>query len=230
MEAEMLFYLALIVVVAYLIGGIPMGVLVSDANKVDIHSRGSGKMGTTNVLRSVGRRAAALVLVGDFLKGSIAVLVARLLASTFVESPGRVDLFGFQVQVLTLASLLAALAAVAGHVWSVYLRVLQGRWRGGRGVATAMGAALVVNPLIVVAALGVGLPTILISRYVSLGSIMGTAAAGLAIILLVLLGWMDELSLLFISICVFIILAHRDNIERLTKGTERKIGEQAKTG
>ncbi len=226
----MLFYLALIVVVAYLIGGIPMGVLVSDANKVDIHSRGSGKMGTTNVLRSVGRRAAALVLVGDFLKGSIAVLVARLLASTFVESPGRVDLFGFQVQVLTLASLLAALAAVAGHVWSVYLRVLQGRWRGGRGVATAMGAALVVNPLIVVAALGVGLPTILISRYVSLGSIMGTAAAGLAIILLVLLGWMDELSLLFISICVFIILAHRDNIERLTKGTERKIGEQAKTG
>jgi glycerol-3-phosphate acyltransferase PlsY len=226
----MLFYLALIVVVAYLIGGIPMGVLVADANKVDIHSRGSGKMGTTNVLRSVGRRAAALVLVGDFLKGSLAVLVARLLVGALVGSPGRVDLLGFQVQVLTLASLLAALAAVAGHVWSIYLRVLQGRWRGGRGVATAMGAALVVNPLIVVAALGVGIPTILISRYVSLGSILGTAAAGLAIILLVLLGSMDELSLLFISICVFIILAHRDNIERLTKGTERKIGEQAKTG
>ncbi|MDQ3707147.1 MAG: glycerol-3-phosphate 1-O-acyltransferase PlsY [Chloroflexota bacterium] len=226
----MLFYLALIVVVAYLIGGIPMGVLVADANKVDIHSRGSGKMGTTNVLRSVGRRAAALVLVGDFLKGSLAVLVARLLVGALVGSPGRVDILGFQVQVLTLASLLAALAAVAGHVWSIYLRVLQGRWRGGRGVATAMGAALVVNPLIVVAALGVGIPTILISRYVSLGSILGTAAAGLAIILLVLLGWMDELSLLFISICVFIILAHRDNIERLTKGTERKIGEQAKTG
>ncbi|MDQ5822709.1 MAG: glycerol-3-phosphate 1-O-acyltransferase PlsY [Chloroflexota bacterium] len=226
----MLFYLALIVVAAYLIGGIPMGVLVADANKVDIHSRGSGKMGTTNVLRSVGRRAAALVLVGDFLKGSLAVLVARLLVGALVGSPGRVDVLGFQVQVLTLASLLAALAAVAGHVWSIYLRVLQGKWRGGRGVATAMGAALVVNPLIVLAALGVGIPTILISRYVSLGSILGTAAAGLAIILLVLLGWMDELSLLFISICVFIILAHRDNIERLTKGTERKIGEQAKTG
>lgn len=226
----MLFYLALIVVAAYLIGGIPMGVLVADANKVDIHSRGSGKMGTTNVLRSVGRRAAALVLVGDFLKGSLAVLVARLLASTLVESPGRLDVLGFQVQMLTLASLLAALAAVAGHVWSIYLRVLQGRWRGGRGAATAMGAALVVNPLILVAALGVGIPTILISRYVSLGSILGTAAAGLSIILLVLLGWMDAVSLLFISICVFIILTHRDNIERLAKGTERKIGEQAKTG
>ncbi|HEX8599835.1 MAG TPA: glycerol-3-phosphate 1-O-acyltransferase PlsY [Chloroflexia bacterium] len=226
----MLFYLALIVVAAYLIGGIPMGVLVADANKVDIHSQGSGKMGTTNVLRTVGRRAAALVLVGDFLKGSLAVLVARLLVSAFVDSPGRVDILGFQVQVLTLASLLAVIAAVAGHVWSIYLRLLQGRWRGGRGVATAMGAALVVNPLIVLAALAVGIPTILISRYVSLGSILGTAAAGLAIILLVLLGWMDELSLLFISICVFIILAHRDNIERLTKGTERKIGDQVKTG
>ncbi|HEX8231442.1 MAG TPA: glycerol-3-phosphate 1-O-acyltransferase PlsY [Chloroflexia bacterium] len=226
----MLFYLALIVVAAYLIGGIPMGVLVADANKVDIHSHGSGKMGTTNVLRTVGRRAAALVLVGDFLKGSLAVLVGRLLIGAFVESPGRIEMLGFQVQVVTLASLLAALAAVAGHVWSIYLRVLQGRWRGGRGVATAMGAALVVNPLIVLAALGVGIPTILISRYVSLGSILGTAAAGVAIFLLVMLGSMDALSLLFISICVFIILAHRDNIERLAKGTERKIGEQAKSG
>jgi acyl phosphate:glycerol-3-phosphate acyltransferase len=224
----MLVYLALIVAAAYLIGGIPVGVLVADANKVDIHSQGSGKMGTTNVLRTVGRRAAILVLVGDFLKGSLAVLVARLAAGVLFEGQGRVDLFAFQVQVVTLASVLAALAAVAGHVWSIYLRVLQGRWRGGRGVATAMGAALVANPLIVVAALAVGIPTILISRYVSLGSIFGTAAAGLAIILLVLLGWMDGLSLLFISVCVFIILAHRDNIERLAKGTERKLGEQVK--
>lgn len=226
----MLLYLTLTIVVAYLIGGIPMGVLVADANKVDIHAHGSGKMGTTNVLRTVGKRAAALVLVGDFLKGSLAVLVARLMSGAFVEGGGRVELLGFQPQVLTLASVLAALTAVAGHVWSVYLRLLQGRWRGGRGVATAMGAALVVNPLIVLAALAVGIPTIIISRYVSLGSILGAAAAGLAIVLLVLLGWMDALSLLFITVCVFIILAHRDNIERLAKGTERKLGEQVKLG
>jgi glycerol-3-phosphate acyltransferase PlsY len=229
-EAELLIYMAIIVVAAYLIGGIPMGVLVADANRVNIHSRGSGKMGTTNVLRTVGRRAAALVLVGDFLKGTLAVVVARLIVALTVESPGRVELFGFQVQVVTLASALAALAAVAGHVWSIYLRVLQGQWRGGRGVATAMGAALVVNPLIVLAALAVGIPTIIISRYVSLGSILGAAAAGLAIILLVLLGSMDSLSLVLISVCVFVILAHRDNIERLAKGTERKLGEQAKMG
>ncbi len=228
LEAEMLLYLGLIIVAGYLIGGIPMGVLVADANRVDIHSHGSGKMGTTNVLRTVGRRAAALVLAGDFLKGSVAVLVARLTAGIFVEGAGPVELAGFNVRVITLASVLAALASVAGHVWSVYLRLLQGHWRGGRGVATAMGAALVVNPLIVLAALGVGVPTILVSRYVSLGSILGTVAAGLAIVLLVLLGWMDALSLLFISVCIFIIVAHRDNIERLVKGTERKIGDRVK--
>jgi glycerol-3-phosphate acyltransferase PlsY len=224
----MLLTFGLILVVAYLIGGIPMGVLVADANKVDIQSQGSGKMGTTNVLRTVGKRAAALVLAGDFLKGTLAVLVARLIVSIFLGGAGRVEVAGFTVQVITLASVLAALASVAGHVWSIYLRVLQGRWRGGRGAATAMGAAFVVNPLIVVAALGVGIPTILISRYVSLGSILGTVAAAVAIVLLVLFGWLDALSLLFISVCVFIILAHRDNIERLSKGTERKIGERVK--
>jgi glycerol-3-phosphate acyltransferase PlsY len=229
-EADMLLYLALVIVVAYLIGGIPMGVLIADANKVNIYAHGSGKMGTTNVLRTVGKRAAAMVLLGDFLKGSLAVLAARLMVGVFVDGTGRVELLGFSVQVVTLGTVAAALAAVAGHVWSVYLRLLQGQWRGGRGVATAMGAAFLVNPLIVLAALGVGIPTILISRYVSLGSILGTAAAGLAVVLLVLLGWMDALSLLFIAVCVFIILAHRDNIERIAKGTERKIGERVTPG
>lgn len=226
----MLLYLVLVVIAAYLIGGIPMGVLVADANKVDIHAHGSGKMGTTNVLRTVGKRAAALVLVGDFLKGSLAVAAAHLIVAAFEQGSDRLELFGFGFRAVTLASVLAALAAVAGHVWSIYLRILQGRWRGGRGVATAMGAAFVANPLIVVAALGVGIPTIIVSRYVSLGSILGAVAAGLAIVLLVLLGWMDGPSLLFISVCIFIILAHRDNIERLAKGTERKLGEQVKIG
>ncbi|MDQ3930455.1 MAG: glycerol-3-phosphate acyltransferase, partial [Chloroflexota bacterium] len=144
----MLLYLIVTVMAAYFIGGIPVGVLVADANKVDIHAHGSGKMGTTNVLRTVGRRAAALVLVGDFLKGSLAVVVARFAAGAFMGGAGPVELLGLHVQVVTLGSVVAALASVAGHVWSIYLRVLQGRWRGGRGVATAMGAALVVNPLI----------------------------------------------------------------------------------
>lgn len=224
----MFMYLAAITVVAYLIGAIPVGVIIARINNVDITAAGSGKTGTTNVLRSVGRRAAAAVLVGDYLKGSLAVLMARLVAGAFVGSVGRIEIGGFSLQVVTLASILAAVAAVSGHVWSIYLRVLQGKWRGGRGVATAQGAMLVVNPLVLVVALAVGIPTIIISRYVSLGSIAGAIAGGLALVLFVATGQMDQLSLTFIVLCIFIVVAHRDNIQRLLNGTERKIGDRAK--
>src|SRR5438477_3068869 len=126
-----LFYLAVITIMAYLIGAIPMGVLVADRHRIDVSQHGSGKTGTTNVLRTVGRRAAALVLVGDFLKGSVAVLVARLVAENVLQ--GRASAGGYTISMVTLASVLAAAAAVLGHVRSIYLRFLQGRWRGGRG-------------------------------------------------------------------------------------------------
>lgn len=221
-------YLGLITLLAYLIGGVPVGAIIARLNKIDISQYGSGKIGTTNVLRTVGRRAAALVLVGDFLKGSLAVLLARIIAGALTPADGRFSLLGYSLALVTFASLLAAAAAIAGHVWSLYLRMVYGKWHGGRGVATALGAVLVVNPWIVVVALLVGIPVIAISRYVSLGSILGTAAGGLAIILMVIAGQMDQLSLLFIFIAVFIIVAHRDNIERLLKGTERKIGDRVK--
>ncbi|MEO6458484.1 MAG: glycerol-3-phosphate 1-O-acyltransferase PlsY [Chloroflexia bacterium] len=223
-----LLYIAIITLLSYLIGGIPVGSIIARINKVDISSQGSGKTGSTNVLRSVGRRAAALVLFGDFLKGTAAVLVARFLAVALMPGEERLSFAGVSFLLLTLVSLISAAAAVAGHVWSIYLRVTQGKWQGGRGVATALGTALVVNPLVVVVAVLVAVPTIIISRYVSLGSILGTAAGGLSIVLMVLLGQMDPLSILFIFLAVFIIAAHRDNIERLLKGTERKIDDRLK--
>lgn len=221
-------YLVLVVVVAYLIGGVPVGALIAHVNKIDISQYGSGKIGTTNVLRTVGRRAAALVLLGDFLKGSVAVLIARLSAGPFVPGDGRMSVFGYSLSIMTIASVLAAAAAISGHVWSLYLRLVHGKWHGGRGVATALGAVLVVNPWIVLIAAAVGVIIIAIWRYVSLGSILGAVAGGLTIILMVATGQMDQPSILFIFISIFIIAAHRDNIERLLKGTERKIGERVK--
>jgi glycerol-3-phosphate acyltransferase PlsY len=229
MEDNMAFlYLISTVLIAYLVGGVPVGTVIARLNNIDISQHGSGKIGTTNVLRTVGRRAAALVLLGDFLKGTVAVLIARLGAELFIQGDGRINLLGYTLSVVTLASALAAGAAIAGHVWSPYLRLLHGKWQGGRGVATALGATMVINPLIVVAAVLVGMPVIAITRYVSLGSIMGAAAAGLAIILMVAMGQMDTPSLLFIFLPIFIIMTHRDNIERLLKGTERKLGERVK--
>lgn len=217
-----------IAVLAYLIGAIPIGVIIANFRGVDIRRHGSGKTGTTNVLRTIGRRAAALVLLGDFVKGALAVWAARLIAEGFATPGERVPWLDDAVSVITLAAVIAAAASISGHVWSIYMRLLTGAWAGGRGVATALGAIAVVNPLVLVAALGVGIPTMLISRYVSLGSIMGSVASGLAIILLVLTGSMPAVSLLFILLVFFVIVAHRDNIERILKGTERKLGERAK--
>jgi acyl phosphate:glycerol-3-phosphate acyltransferase len=219
-------YLIQSIVVPYLIGAIPVGAIVAAFNRVDIAKYGSGKIGTTNVLRSVGKRAAALVLLGDVLKGSIAVLIVRLSEPLFLQGAGTFNLLGFTVSWLTVATLLASTAVVAGHVWSLYLRVVYGAWHGGRGVATAIGALFVVNPLVILTAVAVGLPTIIISRYVSLGSILGAAAGAIAVVLLVALGQMEVLSLLFIPIAVFVIAAHRDNIQRLLQGTERKLGDR----
>ena len=220
-------YFVIALLVSYLIGALPIGAMIAATRKIDIAQHGSGKMGTTNVLRSVGRRAAALVLLGDVMKGVVAVLLVNLIAPMFVTGDGRFELAGFSVLFLTVASLLATAGAVLGHVMSVYLRLVYGKWHGGRGVATAIGALLVVNPLVVLIAVGVGIPVILISRYVSLGSILGALAGSLAVILLVAFGQMDILSLLFAAVGLFIVIMHRDNIERLLKGTERKLGERA---
>jgi len=221
------FALLLTTVTAYLIGALPVGVFIADYHRVDIGSAGSGKTGTTNVLRTIGRRAAALVLLGDVLKGVVAVLASRLFVWLLVP-PGEVlSLFDVSFSVWTAASLFAAAAAVFGHVWSIYLRIFQGRWNGGRGVATALGALLVVQPLVIIAAVVVGLPTMLISRYVSLGSMLGSIAGGIVMVVLVALGQMDLLSILFIFVPIFIVASHKDNIERLLKGTERKLGEKA---
>jgi glycerol-3-phosphate acyltransferase PlsY len=222
-------YFVIAVVVSYLIGALPIGAMVAASQKIDIAKHGSGKMGTTNVLRTVGRRAAGLVLLGDVLKGVVAVLLVKLIAPLFLAGDGRFEVLGFSMSILTIASLLATAGAVFGHVMSIYLRFTYGQWHGGRGVATAMGALLVVNPVVILASIGVGLPVMLISRYVSLGSIIGALAGSVAVILLVALGQMDVLSLLFVAVGAFIIVAHRDNIQRLMNGTERKLGERAKS-
>jgi glycerol-3-phosphate acyltransferase PlsY len=229
MGADMVvLYLVIVTLGSYLIGAIPIGAIVAAHQKIDIAKHGSGKTGTTNVLRTVGRRAAALVLVGDALKGAVAIAGTKLLEPLFIQGDGKIEIIGIQTSVLTIAMLLSACAVVAGHVWSIYLRIIYGSWQGGRGVATAMGALLVVNPWILLLAIAVAIPAIAIWRYVSLGSILGAVTAAISIIVLVVFGQMDVLSILFILVAIFVIAAHKDNIVRLVKGTERKLGERAK--
>jgi glycerol-3-phosphate acyltransferase PlsY len=201
-----LFQGILVAAIGYLLGSIPSGPLVARARGgVDLTAHGSGRTGATNVLRTLGKRAAAIVLVADLSKGAVAVLAAGALTG---QDPW--------------AQLVAAFAAVLGHSYSPFIG-----FRGGRGVLTGIGATLVAAPLAILLTLVVGSLVIATTRYVSLGSVLGAILGGS---LMVAFGLRDGvLAWIVWGILVggFIVVAHRDNIQRLVAGKERKLGERA---
>jgi glycerol-3-phosphate acyltransferase PlsY len=214
------------VLAAYLVGAIPSGVLVGKlVGDVDVRGYGSGKTGATNVLRTLGPGPAALVVAGDLAKGAIAVLLARyLFFGALVPFPihaaathSALDLYR------PWAEALAGLAAVLGHTYSIYIK-----FSGGRGVLTGTGAVVVISPLAILIGLVAGIVPIALTRYVSLGSILGAAAVALVELILFLTSRAPLPSLLYTLLAAgYIIALHRDNIERLLHGTERKLGERA---
>jgi len=214
------------VLAAYLVGAIPNGVLVGKLfGDVDVRAFGSGKTGATNVLRTLGPGAAALVVAGDIAKGAIAVLLARyLFFGALVPFPVHSGLSHATLELYRpWAEALAALAAVLGHTYSIYIR-----FTGGRGVLTGAGALVVISPLATLVGLVAGIVPIALTRYVSLGSILGAAVVPLVQLLLVVTGRAPLPSLLYALLgAAYIIALHRDNIERLLHGTERKLGERA---
>jgi acyl phosphate:glycerol-3-phosphate acyltransferase len=191
-----------LMLIAYLSGSIPVGMLVaSRVGGPDLRSIGSGRTGGTNALRALGRKWAAVVVLGDLLKGALPVLLARVVTND------------------PLIEVLCGGSAVAGAIWSVFVG-----FRSGRGVGTGVGTMLIIQPLAVVLATPVFVLAILLTRYVSLGSLLGSAAMFPAMLLLLLL--IPETPLPYVLYTavgtVFIWLAHADNIDRLLHGTERK--------
>ena len=193
-----------LVVGAYLAGSIPFGVIAARlSGGTDPRSVGSGRTGGTNALRALGRKWAALVVTGDLAKGALPVLVARI--TTGGDSTAEV---------------LVAAAAVIGSARSIFLG-----FHGGRGVGTGVGTMLVIQPVAVILAAPVFFLAILITRYVSLGSLLGSAAMFPAMLLIwaVAQGWVPPAYLLWAAVGpVLIWIAHADNIHRLLTGQERK--------
>lgn len=185
---------------AYLIGAIPTGVLLTRlSGAADIRSAGSGNIGATNVYRVAGKKLGVLTLVGDALKGLLPVLAAQSWLPA--DSPGVA---------------LVAVAAFIGHCYPIYLG-----FKGGKGVATALGIFLVLSPSSVLLAIGLFALLFWKWRYVSLGSI---SAAALTPVLVLLF---EKNSALFVASLVIgglVILRHRTNIERLLAGTENRFG------
>ncbi|MFC1864378.1 glycerol-3-phosphate 1-O-acyltransferase PlsY [Chloroflexota bacterium] len=206
-----------VVIIGYLLGAIPSGVLIGRrVAKVDVRTYGSGKTGTTNVLRVAGRKAAALVILLDISKGALAVVFAGLIVGRSYLVVG-----GFGLGLLA-AQCLAALAAMAGHNWSVFLK-----FRGGRGVATFFGGLVALCPVVAlfggeVFIIGAGL-----TRFASLGSIAGVVGTYTILVPLTILNGFPIEYLVYALIGTIAIIAmHWGNIIRLVSGKERKLGER----
>lgn len=199
--------LPLAALLGYLIGALPSGVMIGRLRGVDPRAAGSGRTGTTNALRTLGPALAAVVLLLDVAKGAAAVLVGGWIARTL----GADDAW---------PAALAGVAAVVGHVRSVFIG-----FGGGRGVATGAGAMLVLAPLSLLAAIPVFAVLVWRTRYVSLGSIGAAVAMALGVAVLYALGWVGvEALVAAVLIGAVVVVAHADNLERLRAGTERKLG------
>ena len=207
----------IVVIIGYLLGSIPFGLLISRrARGVDIRQYGSGRTGTTNVLRTAGKKAAALAAFLDVLKGVLSVVFAGLIVGEGYLVVGDFSLGIFVAQVL------AALAAIAGHIWPIFLK-----FHGGRGVATFMGGMIALYPPAGLFGGGIMLIGAGLTRYASLGSIAGVVGAYIILVPLTIVGGLPIEYLAYALVgAVLIIVMHRDNIARLLSGKERKLGER----
>jgi len=186
----------MIIIAAYLLGSIPTGLLLGKAFGIDIRATGSGNIGATNVYRTLGKKVGIMTLAGDCLKGLIPVMAVKLMGG----SDGLVALTG--------------LSAFLGHVYTVFLG-----FKGGKGVATALGVFLAVSPVSVLCSLVLFLLVVWKWRYVSLASI---SAAVLFPVVVTLTEHRSYYTIMAIIISSIIIQKHKENIERLKAGTERK--------
>ena len=204
-----------VLVEAYLLGSINFGVVVSKLlYHEDVRTKGSGNAGTTNILRTYGKKAAALTLAGDIGKGVAAVLLGKLIFG-----------MGIAPQATLYGGYLASIAAVCGHLWPIWFR-----FKGGKGVAVAAGAILATQPPVLLALAIVFFSLAFSTRIVSLSSIV---VAALYPVFTGLWSWYQGYDIWFttafaVAMGLLVIWMHRANIGRLLNGTEYKFGEKKK--
>lgn len=198
---------SILIILAYCIGSIPTALLVSKGFfNIDIREYGSGNMGATNTFRVLGPKFGTIVMVGDMLKGILAVALFNLLPYYVTNELDRTNLM-----------LGLGLAAVIGHIYPIWAD-----FRGGKGVATLFGMVLAIQPIVAINCVGVFLLVLYLTRYVSLSSIL----AGVALPICVL--WIYNEQEVFyrvfaVAVAALILLTHQKNISRLLKGNEGRV-------
>jgi glycerol-3-phosphate acyltransferase PlsY len=217
--------LAIIVILSYLIGSVPNSIIISKLVRgIDIREHGSGNAGGTNVMRVLGWKYGLLVIFLDALKGAIAVvIISRLFYGPLpFENVSPFDDF-------TLVQIIAGMSAVIGHIWTVFAG-----FKGGKGIATALGMLLTLITIDMLIAVGIFALVVLISRYVSLGSIIAAISVPSTLFIRENLFHVDipgysTLLPFIIGVSVLVIFTHRKNLARLINGSENKISFRKKT-
>ncbi len=196
----MIFIFLILIVIAFIIGSVPFGLLIARLKGVDLRKTGSGNIGATNVLRAVGKVPALLTLAGDILKGTIAVA----LGGYFLDN--------------LLMEGIVGLAAIAGHNFSLFLG-----FKGGKGVATSIGVLILFAPKAALITLILWLGVALMTRYSSLGAIV---SFGLLPLNIYLFDYTKEKLIISVIIAALLLIRHSANIKRLLNGSESRIGER----
>ena len=200
----------IVTIIAYLLGSISFSVIISKKMAgFDVREKGSGNAGTTNVLRTVGKKASALTLLCDTLKGVVAILVAYIAGLIIKEGIDKVLLIE-----------LAGLAVILGHTFPIFFG-----FKGGKGIATALGVLMMTNWNIGLICLVFALVLMILTRMVSLGSIAAAVLFPILIIFMPHTAYLVDGNYIIYSIllAVLVIFNHRKNVKRLLSGTENKI-------
>jgi acyl phosphate:glycerol-3-phosphate acyltransferase len=203
----------IVAVAAYLLGSIPFGFLVAKAKGVDIRSVGSGNIGATNAMRVLGKPAGIFVLLMDALKGYAAV---KIFSMFMMKAPPYDDASWHSYYCI---SVIAGVGAVLGHNYTCWLK-----FKGGKGIATSAGVYLALAPWALLAALVIFILAVLITKYVSVGSI--AAAIALAVTVWIMTPQNVLLGVVTTALAVLAIYKHKSNIQRLMAGTESRLGQK----
>jgi len=198
---------AAVVVGSYLLGSTPFGYLAGRIAGIDIRRFGSGNVGATNVIRTLGKGYGYPVFAADFLKGFGAVTMSSLIAARLHPDWNLSEMFG----------IVAAISSVLGHSFPVWLH-----FKGGKGVATSAGAVFGLAPVPALVGVAIWIITFLLTRYVSVASIAAAAALPLIILITTWLSQTGGKPLFYSSVCLaaVVIWRHRSNLSRLIRGTE----------
>lgn len=206
-------------IIGYLIGNFTAGYFIAKSKNIDIKNEGSGNVGTTNSLRVMGKKAGALTLVIDFLKTVLAIVIVYLLFKNFVGEEN-----------IKLYCLYAGVGCIIGHDFPVFLK-----FKGGKGIACSAAMVLILFPMAFLIGVSVFILAVVITRYVSLGSILGSIGYGVTVVVFACFDLLNYPKEQILEVCIIVIIAsilnvfqHRSNIVRLINHNENKLSFKKK--